>query len=49
MKGASHLVLVGCRFRSSSNFSNENLLSMGHRIRLKTKYDVESGNASCNT
>ncbi len=37
VKGASHLVPVGCRFRSSSNVSNENLLSIGHRIRLKAK------------
>ncbi len=36
VKGPSHLVLVGCWFRSSSNFSNENLVSIGYRIRLRT-------------
>jgi hypothetical protein len=36
-KGGPQLVLVRCPFRSSSKFSNDNLVSMGHRIRLKTK------------
>jgi len=49
LKGACHLVLVGCCFRSGSKFSNENLVSVGHRIRLKPKYDVKLGNTRANT